>query len=194
MLQNFRTFIFCAAAAASGRLCQLTLIASSRRPRRYVEHRKLNYQLIPLAAVDAWSCCCLDTVLLLSASDIGCALKTRKGHSGHLPANELTSSKGSVSQRGLCIYALAAEELAAKLEPSAKERKTEETADGLTCFLCLCPESLNRDFSCICLEFFSAHSLFIFTLLPLRAGQLARQLTLASSAKKQCCCQALTLS
>lgn len=34
-------------------LCQLTVIASLRRPRRCVEHRKLNYQLILLAVVDA---------------------------------------------------------------------------------------------------------------------------------------------
>lgn len=72
----------------------------SRQPRTNVIHRKLNYQLILLAVVDARSCSCLDTVLLLSAPDIEDTLMPRKVRGGHLPADELMTNKGSVSQRG----------------------------------------------------------------------------------------------
>lgn len=171
-------------------LCQLTVM-SSRPPRTCVWNRKLNYQLILLAVVDARSCCCWETVLLLSAPVIGDTLNATKGRGGHLPGGELTSDKRSVSQRGLWICAPAAEELAPKLEPSLEEeRKSAKTADGLACFLCLCRASLNRDINFLCvgfrIVFFTCTCIiYIYTLLPLRRGQLARQLTLAHSAKKK---------
>lgn len=150
-------------------LCQLTVM-SSRPPRTCVWNRKLNYQLILLAVVDARSCCCWETVLLLSAPVIGDTLNATKGRGGHLPGGELTSDKRSVSQRGLWICAPAAEELAPKLEPSLEEeRKSAKTADGLACFLCLCRASLNRDINFLCVEFrivffLPALALFIFIL------------------------------
>lgn len=71
-----------------------------------VIHRKLNYQLILLAVVDAWSCCCLDTVLLLSACDIEDTLKPRKGRGWLLAADELMTDQGSVSRRGRRVCSL----------------------------------------------------------------------------------------
>lgn len=98
-------------------------MTSWRRPRMCAEDRKLNYQLILLAVVDAWSCCCLDAVSLLSGPDIEDTLKRRKGHGGHLPADELMSDTESVSARVLGNLRTSDEELALELKASLKRKK-----------------------------------------------------------------------
>lgn len=160
-----------------------------------VEHRKLNYQLILLAVVDAWSCCCLDTVLLLSAPDIEDTLNPHQGTRWTFIAWWVTEEASHCED-----FEFTYERLKSYVSSKAwnlrwKGRK-KNSKDS---FLCLCRASPNRDINFLCVEFivsFCTYVIYIYTytLIALRGRQLARQLTLACSAKKQCCCQALMLS
>lgn len=144
---------------------QLT-VTSSRRPLTCVGDRKCTDQLIVLAVVDAWSCCCLDTVLLRSAPvDVEATPERRKGRDGHFTDWAIRETVLDVSQWGLCISAAPEEELAAEQQPGHSDR-----LDGSSLFTSLNTHTL--EFA----SFFSAHRLFIFILCQ-REGERAASLS-----------------
>lgn len=168
------------------------VIASWRQPRPCVQHRKWNYQLILLAVVDAWSCCCLDTVLLLSASDVECAFKNDKGRRRAFSDARAHEWQGKRVTDKTLKLSTSGRRASCKARTLGGRRKDRQPTAWRAFFVCVLRVwsaiEILVVFTC------SARALFIFTLLALRRRQLTRPLTLANSAGKPCCCPALTLS